>query len=69
MALDPKLEQLRRVVASALEAFDRENSLAPDRHEPGCDCAACCIVACSRQLVDTLDEVAAGGDVEGAKGS
>jgi hypothetical protein len=49
------LLQLKDTVSAALEQYDRENSLAPDRHPIYCDCGACELVRASRDMVRVVE--------------
>lgn len=64
MPIPDALGRLRDTTVAALESFDRENALASDRHAPRCDCAACELVASSRELVRWVDEMEREGDGE-----
>lgn len=52
------LSELTATVATALEQYDRENALAPDRHPIYCDCGVCEVVKAAREMVRIVEVLA-----------
>lgn len=49
------LRELGKTFEAGLAQYDRENSLAADRHPVYCDCGACELVKASRDLVRLVE--------------